>query len=145
MTRDTGKVNRHLKHNHGIANWITAPCIQMLCFEPKRLRKDCCCMFTLLDSCVSSWRRGHANLFCIAPVLTDDPRRESKVCLLFYVDRYRHMYMHTYTYMYTHTYVCMYVCTYVRTHVRYVRTYVCLLCIRFPRAENTGGAVRLYV
>ena len=34
-------------------------------------------MFTLLDLCVSSLRRGHANLLCIAPMLTDDPRRES--------------------------------------------------------------------
>ena len=34
-------------------------------------------MFTLLDLCVSSLRRGHANLLCIAPILTDDPRRES--------------------------------------------------------------------
>ena len=34
-------------------------------------------IFTLLDSCVSSLRRGHANLLCIAPILTDDPRRES--------------------------------------------------------------------
>ena len=33
-------------------------------------------MFTLLDLCVSSLRRGHANLFCIVPILTDDPRRE---------------------------------------------------------------------
>ena len=30
-----------------------------------------------LDLCVSSVRRGHANLPCIAPILTDDPRRES--------------------------------------------------------------------
>ena len=33
---------------------------------------------TLLDICVSSLRRGHANLLCIVPILTDDPRRESK-------------------------------------------------------------------
>ena len=36
-------------------------------------------LFTLLDLCVSSLRRGHANLLCIVPILTDDPRRESKV------------------------------------------------------------------
>jgi hypothetical protein len=34
-------------------------------------------MITLLDLCVSSLRRGHANLLCIVPILTDDPRRES--------------------------------------------------------------------
>jgi hypothetical protein len=34
-------------------------------------------LFTLLDSCVSSLRRGHANLLCVVPILTDDPRRES--------------------------------------------------------------------
>ena len=27
---------------------------------------------------MSSLRRGHANLICIVPTLTDDPRRESK-------------------------------------------------------------------
>ena len=32
---------------------------------------------TLLDLCVSSLRRGHANLLCIVPILTDDPREES--------------------------------------------------------------------
>jgi hypothetical protein len=36
-------------------------------------------LFTLLDLCVSSLRRGHANLLCIVQILTDDPRRESKV------------------------------------------------------------------
>ena len=30
---------------------------------------------TLLDLCVSSLRRGHANLLCIVPILSDDPRR----------------------------------------------------------------------
>ena len=34
-------------------------------------------MFALLDLCVSSLCRGHANLLCIVPILTDDPRRES--------------------------------------------------------------------
>jgi len=34
-------------------------------------------MLTLLDLCVSSLRRGHANILCVAPILTDDPRRES--------------------------------------------------------------------
>ena len=29
------------------------------------------------DLCVSSLRRGQAKLLCIAPILTDDPRRES--------------------------------------------------------------------
>ena len=32
---------------------------------------------TLLDLCVSSLRRGHANLLYIVPILSDDPRRES--------------------------------------------------------------------
>ena len=32
---------------------------------------------TLLDLCVSSLRRGHANLLCIVPFLSDDPRKES--------------------------------------------------------------------
>ena len=34
-------------------------------------------LFTRLDVCVSSLRRGHANLLCIVPMLMDDPRRES--------------------------------------------------------------------
>ena len=32
--------------------------------------------------CVSSLRRGHANLLCVAPSLTDDPRRKSDVLAL---------------------------------------------------------------
>ena len=36
-------------------------------------------LFTLLDLCVSSLRRGHANLLCIVPILFDDPRRESNI------------------------------------------------------------------
>ena len=37
--------------------------------EPKAKKK----LFTLLDLCVSSLRRGHANLLCIVPNLTDAP------------------------------------------------------------------------
>ena len=33
--------------------------------------------------CVSSLRRGHANLLCIVPILTDDPRRESSDVVAF--------------------------------------------------------------
>ena len=33
---------------------------------------------TLPDLCVSSLRRGHANLLCIVPILTDDLRGGSK-------------------------------------------------------------------
>ena len=38
-------------------------------------------LFTLLELCVPSLRRGHANLLCIVPILTDDPRRESNSCV----------------------------------------------------------------
>ena len=43
---------------------------------------DCISLFTLLDLCVSSLRRGHANLLCIVPILTDDPRRESTASVI---------------------------------------------------------------
>ena len=42
--------------------------------RPRRTSPACA---TLLDLCVSSLRRGHANLLCIAPILTDDSRTES--------------------------------------------------------------------
>ena len=32
---------------------------------------------SLLDLCVSSLRRGHANLLCIVPILADDLLRDS--------------------------------------------------------------------
>ena len=40
---------------------------------------------TLLDLCVSSLRRSHVNLLCIAPILPDDPRRESGKWCISYV------------------------------------------------------------
>ena len=44
-------------------------------------------VFMLVGLCVPSLRRGHANILCIVPSLTDDPRRQSEdpmVCLLFH-------------------------------------------------------------
>ena len=40
-------------------------------------------LVSLLDLCVSSLSRGHANLLCIVPNLTDGPRRESKLIFRF--------------------------------------------------------------
>ena len=45
---------------------------------------------TLLDLCVSSLRRGHANLLCVVPILTDDPRRES-ICIYIYIYIYNYI------------------------------------------------------
>ena len=41
----------------------------------------CSNWFTFVDVCVSPLRGGHANLPCIVPILTDDPRRECNVVL----------------------------------------------------------------
>ena len=35
-------------------------------------------LFTRLDVCVSSARRGHAKIVCNVPSFTDDPRRKSE-------------------------------------------------------------------
>ena len=51
-------------------------------------------LITFLDLCVSSLRRGHANLLCIVPILSDDPRRESA---------HTHTHTHTHTHIHTHT------------------------------------------
>ena len=40
-----------------------------------------CSTFKLLDLCVSSSRRGHADLLCIVPISTNDPRMDS-ICNL---------------------------------------------------------------
>ena len=45
-------------------------------------------LVTLLDLCVSSLRRGHANLLCIVPSLTDSPRKESNNIAIFCSDIY---------------------------------------------------------
>ena len=36
------------------------------------------CLHFSICVCVSSLRKGHANILCIVPKLTDDPRRESR-------------------------------------------------------------------
>ena len=38
-------------------------------------------LLTLLDLRVSSLRKGHVNLLCLVPILTDDPRRESTMII----------------------------------------------------------------
>jgi hypothetical protein len=58
------------------------------CDSPKEL-------FTLLDLCVSSLRRGHANLLCIVPILTDDPRRESELPLRIRIRIVHAQHLHT--------------------------------------------------
>ena len=44
---------------------------QLVCKQKK--------LVSLLDLCVSSLRKGHANLLCIVPILTDDPRKAPNV------------------------------------------------------------------
>ena len=48
-------------------------------------------LFTLLDVCVSSLRRGHANILCIVPIVTDDPRRESQGNIPVRTSRFEHI------------------------------------------------------
>ena len=53
---------------------------------PAGIEVCCMCICTyesLLDLCVSSLSRGHANILCIVPILTDDPRRESNAACVF--------------------------------------------------------------
>ena len=49
--------------------------------EPNWKLAMCTCTSLSLRNrlCVSSLLRGHANLLCIVPILTDDPRRESEM------------------------------------------------------------------
>ena len=48
-------------------------CTTNICYFACSIKR----LFTLLDLCVSSLRRGHAILLCTVPSVTDDPRRES--------------------------------------------------------------------
>ena len=66
--------------------------------------------FTLLDLCVSSLRRGHANILCIVPILTDDPLRESVQDGYIYIYIYILLvYIYIYIYIYTHIYIYVFI------------------------------------
>jgi hypothetical protein len=73
---------RHGASGYGKTCGCACVCARLWCpgrclYEARvRFTKE---LFTLLDLCVSSLRRGHANLLCIVPILTDDPRRESEL------------------------------------------------------------------
>ena len=78
-------------------------------------------MFTLLDSCVSSLHRGHANLLCTVPNLTHDARRESSIDYYNYstiqLFNYSTIQLFNYStihhhhhYQYNHWYVCLMTC-----------------------------------
>ena len=72
-------LNIDLGHRAPVLIPVPSHCFLPSCF----LMNSCAKKFdTLLDLCVSSLRRGHANLLCILPILTDDPRRESEIFLL---------------------------------------------------------------
>ena len=63
----------HLRSEKGCTHLscTSPPCVRgAQCGERKKFG-------TLLDLCVSSLRRGHANLLCIVPIFADDPRRVS--------------------------------------------------------------------
>ena len=68
---------RHAPCSTGPALCWTGPRLCCTGQPPNRASTEPKKLFTLLDLCVSSLRRGHANLLCIVPILTDDPRRES--------------------------------------------------------------------
>jgi hypothetical protein len=54
---------------------ILSPCFRFFVFYRNlRIGSQLC---TLLDLCVSSLPRGHANLLCIVSIVTDDSRRKS--------------------------------------------------------------------
>ena len=75
LRRLTSEVGRDLVYStrYGRQRYYNIGLKFNLLFSPRKIKK----MVTLLDLCVSSLRRGHANLLCIVPILTDDPRRES--------------------------------------------------------------------
>ena len=66
---------RH-KDTEQLMNYFLA-CMSWLAHELARKGMYVKTLFTLLDLCVSSLRRGHANLLCVVPILTDDLRRGS--------------------------------------------------------------------
>ena len=60
---------------------VTSSCTLIVASLPVLYAAVFECMFTLLDVCVSSLRRGHANHLFMVPIVTNDPRRESCFCM----------------------------------------------------------------
>ena len=65
-----GSVDNSKSEKRTSNNWTT---------KIEKRKKRTTTLKTLFDLCVSSLRRGHANLPCIVPILTDDAQMESKV------------------------------------------------------------------
>jgi hypothetical protein len=68
---------RRLIHYAKGAWRVVAAASNVLAALEVSINKLCIKLSALFDLCLSSLRRGHANLLCIVAVLTDDPRRES--------------------------------------------------------------------
>ena len=110
-------------------------------------------LLSLLDVCVSSLRRGHANLLCIVPMLTDDLRRESSgprammslaarwmsqtsstwrrlslsICVYIYnhITTYIYIYICIYIYIYIYTHAPIHIYIYISLYV-YIYIYMCI-------------------
>ena len=78
-------------------------------------------LFTLLELCVSSLRRGHANIICIVPSLMDDPRRESSRVLELLSLPPPYYY---YRYRYLSLYVCVSLSLYIYIYIWCVYTFI---------------------
>ena len=70
--KDAGPCHVFMPGGRGVVFFFGV--IQNVSFSGEKVGKK---FVTLLDLCVSSLRRGHANLLCIVPILTDDLRRGS--------------------------------------------------------------------
>merc|ERR1711894_12065 len=84
LTDDLRGESKCVKHSFGLAHRPGPHLPQPGCNSRHHpigtgsLENKCKKLVSLLDLCVSSLRRGHANLLCIFPILTDDLRGESK-------------------------------------------------------------------
>lgn len=70
----------HLSPIGPLAGWLADPYFCVCSCTWMRVYSMCCAdhkSAILLDLCVSSLRRGHANLLCIVPIFTDDHRSGS--------------------------------------------------------------------
>jgi len=72
-----GRRSAQLPHMHLVCVVVKSSDSSTAASELNAGRNDVKKLVTLLDLCVSSLRRGHANLLCIVPILTDDPRKVS--------------------------------------------------------------------